>query len=355
MTAVKTSAIAVMALGAAICSAQNITVTVDGKPVGFNNTTPRYMQGRVLVPLRGVFEEMGAYVQWDAATRTVSGSKGDKDVKLRIGEKWAMVDGKNVALDVPAMIVGGSTMVPIRFISESLGAQVQWHDPSRTVMINTMNGIGSTNTNNNTGRPITFENRRRFIIREGSVIPVSLNTGINSRDARRGDRITATIRDFNASRDLRWDDESFDLPEGTIVEGRVLTARPQAGSDPGILELQFNRLRMPDGRTATIDGSLISLDSKDVARNESGVLVAKASANRDNRTVYAGYGAGAGLIVGLLTKRPLENAALGGLLGYVVGTLQRDQQRPRNVELKPGTQFGVRVNQDVALQLDTDK
>ncbi|HZH98522.1 MAG TPA: hypothetical protein VEX38_06085, partial [Fimbriimonadaceae bacterium] len=68
------------------------------------------------------------------------------------------------------------------------------------------------------------------------------------------------------------------------------------------------------------------------------------------RLVMAGYGAGAGLLVGLLTKRPLEGLVLGGLLGYVFGSVNRDQQRPTNVSLKPGAELGVRLDRDVTIQ-----
>jgi hypothetical protein len=63
--------------------------------------------------------------------------------------------------------------------------------------------------------------------------------------------------------------------------------------------------------------------------------------------VMAGYGAGAGLLVGLLTKRPLEGLVLGGVLGYVFGSVNRDRERPTNVNLRNGTELGVRVDRDV--------
>jgi len=140
------------------------------------------------------------------------------------------------------------------------------------------------------------------------------------------------------------------LPTGTRVEGRVVAARPKQGSDPGVIELDFQRLRLPNGRTYAIDGQLISLDNNSVTRDENGMIRARNTGNRDNRTVYAGYGAGAGLIVGLLTKRPLESALLGGILGYLAGEAQRAQNRPADVRLNPGTEFGVRLTQDVAIQ-----
>jgi len=340
----RTCAIATLAAGAVMATAQSIHVEVNGRPVRFVNTEPRYINGRVLVPLRGVFEDMGALVQWHPETRTVTAQKGETDVSLRIGEKWASVDGRTMAMDVPAMILNGSTMVPIRFISESLGAQVSWHDPSRTVLLST-DIVANQNE-----RPIEFANARRFTLNEGTVLPVVLQTRVSSRDSRRGDLVRAKIDDFRSDT-ATWEQGAFDFPEGAVVEGRVASVTAKSGNNPGLVELDFGRIVMPDGKTMNIDGSLIALDSKSVARNENGVLVAKQT-NKDNRMVYAGYGAGAGLIVGLLTKRPLENLAIGGILGYIVGSLEQTQKRPTDVNLDPGTRFGVRLDSPVTITMN---
>jgi hypothetical protein len=86
-----------------------------------------------------------------------------------------------------------------------------------------------------------------------------------------------------------------------------------------------------------------------VRENNKGVLVARNNSNNtDHRMVYAGYGAGAGLLVGVLTKRPLEGTILGGALGYILGQVQKDrQQQTSDVTLNAGTEFGVQVNRDI--------
>jgi len=341
-----------MAVTGAMAMAQGISVQVNGNPVAFNNAEPQYINGRVLVPLRGVFENMGAYVQWHPANRTVTAQRGSTDVTLRIGEKWASVDGKTTSLDVPAMILNGSTMVPIRFLSESLGAQVSWNDPSRTVLINTPYAV---NNNGNTSRPIAFRNTRRFTMAEGTVIPVILDTPVSSSNSQRGDVVRAHVSgDFNTG-DVTWRGADFDFPAGTRVEGRVVSAIPRTGDKPGLIELDFNRIMLPDGKTVPIDGSLISLNNRDVVRNANGMLVATQAAKRDNRMVYAGYGAGSGLIVGLLTKRPLENLAIGGILGYIAGSIEQSQRRANDVSLASGTTFGVRLEQPVAVNIPINR
>ena len=121
---------------ATAASAQAVRVFVDSDEVAFDQP-PVIMGSRVLVPLRGIFEKMGATVDWDARTRTVEAARGNVLVVLRIGSRIAQVNNRPLTLDVPAMIVGGRTLVPLRFISESLGAGVEWREGSRTVLIAT--------------------------------------------------------------------------------------------------------------------------------------------------------------------------------------------------------------------------
>ncbi|MBI4280028.1 MAG: copper amine oxidase N-terminal domain-containing protein [Armatimonadetes bacterium] len=111
-----------------------IQVMVDGQPVVFDQP-PVMMQGRVMVPLRGVFERLGASVVWDDASRTVVAVRGDTAVELQIGRLWARVNNRTIPLEVPALVMGGRTLVPLRFVSEALGAVVEWREAARTVVI----------------------------------------------------------------------------------------------------------------------------------------------------------------------------------------------------------------------------
>lgn len=337
----KASALLALAMTAAVGVAQDISVQVNGDPVRFQGTEPQYRDGRVFVPLRGVFEEMGATVNWRPATRTVVARRGDRNVRLRIGERTASIDGKPVTMDVPAMIIDGATMVPIRFLSESLGAEVSWNSSQRLVMIDS-GGPGRAQPIRNRDRDNDNQTANQRVIQSDTVIPVTLDTRLSSNESREGDRFTATVK---------TDNETYYgfLPAGTRIEGRVVAARPKAGKDPGVIELDFERMRLPNGKSYNLDGQLISLDNDAVTRDSNGMIRARSGNQGDNRTVYAGYGAGAGLVVGLLTKKPLEGALLGGVLGYLAGEAQRAQNKPADVRLNPGTAFGVRLTQDVAI------
>jgi len=135
------SAVLVAVLGAGLASvavaqtpAPYVKVFVDGNPVYFDQA-PVMANGRVLVPLRGVFERLGATVTWDPTSQTVLAQSGTTSVSLRIGSPQAFVNGQAQFLDVPAMLIGGRTLVPLRFVSQALGAGVTWDAATSTIQI----------------------------------------------------------------------------------------------------------------------------------------------------------------------------------------------------------------------------
>ncbi|HKX18965.1 MAG TPA: copper amine oxidase N-terminal domain-containing protein [bacterium] len=94
-----------------------------------------FASGRVLVPLRGVFERLGASVTWAPASQTVLAQRDTTSVSLKIGSSQAFVNGQAQVVDVPPMLVGGRTMIPLRFVSQALGARVHWDAATATVQI----------------------------------------------------------------------------------------------------------------------------------------------------------------------------------------------------------------------------
>ncbi len=113
-----------------------ITVLFNGAPMIFD-VPPQLINDRTMVPMRAIFEKLGAVVTWDDSTQTAKAVKGDKTVELTINNKIAKVDGQDVALDVPAQLINNRTLVPLRFVSENLDADVQWVDETKTVVIKT--------------------------------------------------------------------------------------------------------------------------------------------------------------------------------------------------------------------------
>lgn len=114
-----------------------IHVNVNSENVVFTGMAPQQIQGRVMIPVRGVLEKLGAQVTWVGKTQEVVATNGKVDITLKIGSREARVNGKSVPLDVPAQVISGSTMVPLRFVGEAMGADIKWDGASRTVLITT--------------------------------------------------------------------------------------------------------------------------------------------------------------------------------------------------------------------------
>lgn len=129
-----------------------ITVQINGNTVALN-PTPIERAGRVFVPLRGVFEQLGATVVY--SNGQINATSGRHTVSLNIGSTQATVDGQQQTLDVAPFIIGASTYVPLRFVSQALGAQVNWDQNDQLVMV-TQNGPRGGNQyagNQNGGNP----------------------------------------------------------------------------------------------------------------------------------------------------------------------------------------------------------
>ena len=111
-----------------------IRVMVDGAELAFD-VDPVIENDRTLVPMRLIFEALGAKVDWDEATRTALAVKGDVKISITIDSAELMKNSKSFALDAPSRLIGGRTLVPVRAVSEGMGAKVDWDEASRMVQI----------------------------------------------------------------------------------------------------------------------------------------------------------------------------------------------------------------------------
>ena len=99
------------------------------------NAEPIVKDGHTLVPLRTLLESMGASVNYDSTTRMITVVRGDKQIQMKPGSSAATVNGNNVTLDTPVVVIQGRTYIPARFVAESLGATVNWDELSNKVLI----------------------------------------------------------------------------------------------------------------------------------------------------------------------------------------------------------------------------
>jgi len=185
---------------------------------------------------------------------------------------------------------------------------------------------------------------------QGTVLRAELNDTLSSTNSRPGERFTATIRS---------DEDGSGLPKGTQVVGQVQSVRRASEKQPGTVDVDFSTLQLPDGRTYPIQASLTSLDAKNIRRTSSGRLESTGRSSKD-KSKFIGYGAGAGALIGALGGgNLLTSAILGAAAGYLYGQLNKDKQsnngRYSDVNLKVGTEFGVELNQQMALAVPADR
>lgn len=118
----------------AVAQIRPISIILDGRTVP-SDAPPVLVSGRTLVPMRVIFEALGADVSWNETNRTVTGRKADTTVVLTIDRREATVNGRTVTLDQAPRIQIGRTFVPLRFIAEALGADVSWNEAERAVVV----------------------------------------------------------------------------------------------------------------------------------------------------------------------------------------------------------------------------
>lgn len=190
-----------------------VTVQVNGTTVNLN-PPPTERAGRVFVPLRGVFEQLGASVVY--ASRTINATGRGHSVSLHVGSQQAVVDGQTQTLDVAPFIIGASTYVPLRFVSQALGAGVNYDGANNIVAIN-VSGAGAAPPQNAAPPPAN-----------GS--PVTIGNLLPTRDATiRGGRptIQATFEGGTVdANSVRVDFDGRDVTGQTYISTRGITYTP---------------------------------------------------------------------------------------------------------------------------------
>ncbi len=126
-------------------ASNEVKVVIDGEYVEFD-VKPQIINDRTMVPLRAIFEALGAEVDWQDKTQTVIATKDDITVTATIGSKKMYIDNKEKIMDIAPMLVAGRTLVPVRFVAEAFDCEVDWDVEKNTVIIisnnnSTYNGL----------------------------------------------------------------------------------------------------------------------------------------------------------------------------------------------------------------------
>ena len=182
-----------------------------------------------------------------------------------------------------------------------------------------------------------------FSVPTGTIFRTRMNQTISSRTARVGDTFTATVTEPVYS-----SNGVVVVPVGSTLTGRVNSVRmADKGGKPGQIDASFTRLRLPNGRSHYINGSLTDLtEGKSVADNEGGVSGKPMKYNR--KVVFIGGGAVGGAILGGAFGGG-KGALIGTLLGAAGGFAGDRLTKGPEAEVKSGTPFGVYLNQGISL------
>lgn len=147
--------------------ASEIRVTLNGENVVFTNQVPVIVEGRTLIPLRGVFEKLGYEIIWDAETKSAEFIKEGKKIKIAVNSTTFVVDDDMVfELDVPAQIINGSMMLPLRAVGEATGLDVNWDGAAKTVSLSSGNAEQTTEI---TTAEVTTEKTTEIITEEKKI------------------------------------------------------------------------------------------------------------------------------------------------------------------------------------------
>ena len=248
-------------------------VMVNGRGVRLQES-PVERGGRVFVPLRGIFEALGAGVVYDNGT--INATSGNKTVQVKIGSNQAIVSGKTQYLDAAPFMVGSTTMVPLRFVSEALGAKVDYDNSTGTIAITTVGGKG--------------------MIPSGQAVTAILNHDLNSGSAQVGDAVSMTVQPPYPVGGAAL--------AGAIITGRVIVAQPAGQGRNPKLEIEVDHVKYAGS------GAMAPISAK----------ISKIDVNQGSNVAKEAVGAGAGMLIGNWIGKSLGTNA-GGAIGAVGGYL----------------------------------
>lgn len=117
-----------------IFAAGGVNVIVNNSAIDTEGTI---VEGRTLVPVRGVFEQLGYNIEWDANTKTATITNGSNTVEMTQGNSYFTLNDEEITPDVPQQIIDGRFMLPLRAVGEAIGANINWDSATKTAYIQT--------------------------------------------------------------------------------------------------------------------------------------------------------------------------------------------------------------------------
>ena len=216
-----------------------IKVLLDGNELAFD-VPPQLINSRTMVPMRKIFEAMGATVDWNGDTQTVTATKEDITVVMQIDNTVIKVNDENITLDVPPQLVDNRTLVPARAVAESFKAKVDWDGNAQTVIITSMVEIPPVTA-------IDLNKQTEFICNVGATITYGYNDIWNKTV---GTEFIPYIKMVD-----------------TAYRGQVILVSPLYANfsidDKGYAKVTFSiKRKKPDGKEDVIGKDMIAIDGK---------------------------------------------------------------------------------------------
>lgn len=225
--------------------ADDVKVMLDGAQLTFD-VPPQIISDRTFVPLRVIFEAMGAEVSWDGEERKVSAVKDDTTVEMTIDSTVMTVNAQEITLDVPPQIVDDRTLVPARAVAESFGAEVAWDGETRTV---TITSAATAATPAPTAAP-------------ASKFPIEYNGALENKTSYLSNfKLTKVEKNADGDYDIEYTLQTFFEGRGTVsVEFNCLDASGKIVDTFGGSFIGSDYAWSPHESSATISGDTVLIE-----------------------------------------------------------------------------------------------
>lgn len=241
---------AALTLGSAsgVLCADGVSVMLDGAELEFD-VPAQIINDRTFVPLRVIFEAMGAEVEWDGDTRKVSAVKDDTTVEMIIDSTVMSVNSQEITLDVPPQIVDERTLVPARAVAESFGAEVEWDGDTRTVIITSAAEVTPQTTVEPTAEP-------------ASEFPIEYNAALENQCTYASNfALTSVEKNASGNYDIEYTLQTFFEGRGTVsVEFNCYDASGKVVGTFGGGFVGTDYCWSPQEGTATIPGTTVLIE-----------------------------------------------------------------------------------------------
>ena len=175
-------------------SSEPVSLVINGEQQSYEKA-PVKANGTVFVPMRDIFETLGATVEWSSETKQIEAVKGEDCVRIKVGSENAFVNNKVKEFSAAPYIDAGTTMVPVRFVSEALGATVTWDNASQAVNIDTKQESENVLPTDNVAGILSYEDAMKRAIRQSSQYNAALAD--NERVQEQNDSLTYTSGSYN--------------------------------------------------------------------------------------------------------------------------------------------------------------